>query len=129
MGVCVQEDGVVAHQRHQHDQHLQLIIHPQENRTGDQPQNAAVDEVLEQGDTSDEYSGPLLGGAGVRMRAGDPHPLPGHPRGVPRELTPTSARRSRGQCLDTRDSEPSYSGHGLLARLSRLHRTTMHIAK
>lgn len=34
VGVRVQEDGVVAHQRCHHDQHLQLVIHPQEHRAG-----------------------------------------------------------------------------------------------
>lgn len=82
MGVRVEEDGVVAHQGRQHDQHLQLVIHPQENRTGDQSQDAAVDEILQQGDVSAEYPGPRLRGAGVRTRLGAPTQLPGHLRGV-----------------------------------------------
>lgn len=47
MRVSVEEDGVVTHQRRHHDQHLQLIIDAQENRTGDQPQDAAVYKVLD----------------------------------------------------------------------------------
>lgn len=53
--MSVEEDGVVAHQGYHHDQHLQLIIHTQEDRTGDQPEDAAVYKVLEQGNRSGEY--------------------------------------------------------------------------
>lgn len=44
----VQQDGVVAHQRQRHEQHFQLVIHPQEHGAGYQPQDAAVYEVLGQ---------------------------------------------------------------------------------
>lgn len=50
--MSVEEDGVVAHQGCHHEQHLELIIHTQEDGTGDQPQDAAVYKVLEQGNTS-----------------------------------------------------------------------------
>lgn len=73
MGVRVEKDGVVTHQRHHHDQHFQLVIHPQENRAGYQSQNAAVYEVLGQEDMSDEYSGPLLTNAEGRMKTGGHH--------------------------------------------------------
>lgn len=53
--MSVEEDGVVAHQGYHHDQHLQLIIHTQEDRTGDQPEDAAVYKVLEQGNRSGEH--------------------------------------------------------------------------
>lgn len=68
--MSVKEDGIVAHQCGHHDQHFQLIIHPQENRTGDQSQNAAVDKVLEERNTSGEQSGSPLRNAEA-MTVGD----------------------------------------------------------
>lgn len=43
----MQQNNIVHHQSNQHDHHFQLMIYPEENRTGNQAQNAAVDEVLE----------------------------------------------------------------------------------
>lgn len=65
VGVGVEQEDVVGHQGHHHDQHFQLIIYPQENRTGDQAQNAAVDEVLGQRNMADEALGSLWENAGA----------------------------------------------------------------
>lgn len=46
--VCLEYDDVVGHHGSQHDHHLQLVIDPQEHRTGDEAQDAAVDEVLKE---------------------------------------------------------------------------------
>lgn len=44
--MCLKDDDVVSYDSHQHDEHLQLVVDPQEHRAGDQAQDAAVDEVL-----------------------------------------------------------------------------------
>lgn len=44
----LQYNDVVGHHSSQHDDHLQLIVNPQEHRTGDKAQDAAVDEVLKE---------------------------------------------------------------------------------
>lgn len=73
MGVSVEKDDVVAHQRRQHYQHLQLIVHPQENRAGDQTQNAAVYKVLGQENTLKQHLGSLLRNAEIRIKIGGHH--------------------------------------------------------
>lgn len=45
--MCVQKNDIIGHQSKQHDCHFQLMIYPEENRTGNQAQDAAIDEVLE----------------------------------------------------------------------------------
>lgn len=71
--MSVQKDDVVGHQRHHHDQHLQLVVDPQEDRAGNQSQDAAVDEVLEQGERSGRYSGSLQRKASVSSKTGGYH--------------------------------------------------------
>lgn len=69
--MSVEKDDVVAHQRRQHDQHLQLVVHPQENRAGYQPQNAAVYKVLGQENALNQHLGSLLRNAEIRIKIGD----------------------------------------------------------
>ena len=73
VGVRVEEDDVVAHQRCHHDQHFQLVVHPQENRAGYQPQDAAVYKVLGQENMSDQCLESLLRNAEIRIKIGDHH--------------------------------------------------------
>lgn len=42
----LKNNDVVNHQSCQHDHHLELIVYPQEHRAGDQPEDAAVDQIL-----------------------------------------------------------------------------------
>lgn len=42
----LENNDVVNHKSCQHDNHLQLIVYPQEHRAGDQPQYAAVNQIL-----------------------------------------------------------------------------------
>ena len=44
--MSVQKNNIVAHQCNQHYHHFQLIIYPQENGTGNEPQYAAVYKIL-----------------------------------------------------------------------------------
>ena len=53
----LQYDDVVNHHGCQHDDHLQLVVDPQEHRAGDQAQDATVDEVLGGEGNGDEQKG------------------------------------------------------------------------
>lgn len=44
--VRLENNDVVNHESCQHDNHLQLIVYPQEHRAGDQPQYAAINQIL-----------------------------------------------------------------------------------
>lgn len=45
--MCVQKNYIVDNQSNQHDCHFQLVIYPEENRTRNEAQDAAVDKILE----------------------------------------------------------------------------------
>lgn len=56
--MCLEYDYIVGHDSDHHDEHLQLVVDPQEHRAGDEAQDAAVDEVLtgeEQGHKPEEH--------------------------------------------------------------------------
>lgn len=44
--MCLEDDDIVGHDSHHHDEHLQLVVDPQEHGAGDKAKDAAVDEVL-----------------------------------------------------------------------------------